>query len=289
MKHLFLLIFLLPLILRAQTARIFEPGVISDDGIFGFTLSEDGKSSLWVQSKGKRDTMFIVESHNVGGKWQKPEVVTFSRNTGAWKDIDPIFTPGGEHVLFQSNRPVAGQQQRKGFDLWIVHKNKNGWSEPEHLGNTINTDSSESFASMTRSGNIYFTKENGSQQGDIFVSKYINGKYETPESLGPPVNTNKRDANPFISPDEDYLIFSAFKQSKPTESDLYISFKKGDGWTEPVNLGAQVNSPMFSEFCPFVHTGQDRLYFSRLQRTSSRNIENTYYIENFSALIAGMK
>jgi hypothetical protein len=152
----------------------------------------------------------------------------------------------------------------------------------------VNTDSSESFASATKSGNIYFTKENGIRQGDIFMAEFKNGQYEDPKDVGPVINTGNRDANPFISPDEDYLIYAAGKASNLKDSDLFISFRKGGQWSAPINLGEVVNSTL-SEFCPFVHINENRLYFSRLERKENRNVENTYYVDNFSALISKLR
>lgn len=273
----------------AQSATMFEPAKISDNGVFGFTLSPDGNTALWVQSQGKRDTLRILESHQQNGRWQEPTYVPFTAGRGEWKDIDPLFTPDGATVLFQSNRPVAEVSSRTGFDMWAVGKVADGWGMPYHLGNVVNTDSSESYAAMAKNGNLYFTSSSDKQQGDIYVAAYVNGAYTAPQRLGPPINTrDKREANPFIAPDESYLIFAAGKPDNDSDSDLYISFRKNGIWTAPVNLGDAINSTI-SEFCPFVHAGQDRLYFSRLERGATRNTENIYYMDHFSKILASVK
>lgn len=35
----------------------FQPHLISNGGVFGFTLSPDGKTALWVHSQGKREKL----------------------------------------------------------------------------------------------------------------------------------------------------------------------------------------------------------------------------------------
>ena len=77
---------------------LFEPGLVSDNGVFGFTLSPDGQHALWVQSGGARTRLVIVESHKVGGKWQAPKPVPFSA-TGGSRDIDPAFAPDGKSIM----------------------------------------------------------------------------------------------------------------------------------------------------------------------------------------------
>jgi len=257
---------------------LFEPNIISDGGVFGFTLSPDGKEAFWVQAKGKRDTLLIMQSHLAGGTWQAPKPAPFSTGGGKWKDIDPVFSPDGKTILFQSNRPVQSMPARKGFDIWAVKKTPKGWSEAFHLGNVINTDSSESFASMANNGNIYFMKsnENGVGLSDIYVSKFVKGAYQKPENLGFPVNTNFRESNPYISPKEDYLIYFSTDSTGFGDVDLYISYNKNGKWSPPTNLGQPINSAV-AEFCPFVHQKQKRLYFARQRKEGDRFVENIYW------------
>jgi Tol biopolymer transport system component len=289
MKFFSLLLVIIPLFTIAQNhARLFEPELISDGGVFGFTLSPDGTHALWVKSKGKRDSLVIVESTKVKGKWQSPRIVPFSTPDFLWKDIDPVFAPDGKTVLFQSNRTAGKTPGRKGFDIWTVKKEGHSWSAPDLLESPVNSDSSESFASMARNGTMYFTIENGVHQGDIFVAEFKNGEYQTPVRLGAVINSDLRESNPFISPDEDYLIFVAGKPGNPADADLFITFKRNNEWATPVNLGEQVNSSQ-SEFCPFVHYKQDRIYFTRMSRTQSRNIENVYYYEGFRELLKKLR
>ncbi|WP_336513971.1 hypothetical protein [Pollutibacter soli] len=258
----------------------FEPGKISDGGVFGLTVSPDSKTSLWVKSNGRRDTLLIMEATLNKGSWSNPVVASFSDDAAKWKDIDPMFSPDGKMVLFQSTRPVPGRPERKGFDIWAVRREKNSWSEPFHLGNKINGDGSESYASMTAKGDIYFMKDNESKPGnsDIFVSRFIDGQYQVPQNIGLPVNTSFRESNPFISPEEDFLIYFSDDSTGIGEVDLYISFRSGSSWTKPKTIGAPVNSK-FAEFCPFYHRHQKRLYFSRQEKATGRMYEDIYFMD----------
>jgi hypothetical protein len=259
--------------------EMVAPGIVSDNGVFGYTLSPDSKTALWVKSGGGRDTLMIFESHFNGTRWDVPRRATFS-NDGAWKDIDPVFSPDGKKVLFQSTRSVPGKPQRKGFDIWAVDRTKGGWSEPYHLGNDINSDESESYASITRAGHIYFMKENPDGQGssDIYVSRFYNGKYQQPENVGAPINTSFRESNPFISADEDYLIYFSSDSAGFGNVDLMISYRSVNGWSAPENLGVPINTED-SEFCPFYHTREKRLYFARQKKTQPRFIENIFMVD----------
>ena len=81
-------------IFAQSSVEIFEPTAISKDDVFGLTISPDGKEAFWVNSNGGRDTLTIMHSHKLNGKWQKQETAAFSGNK-SWKDIDPMFSPDG--------------------------------------------------------------------------------------------------------------------------------------------------------------------------------------------------
>jgi WD40 repeat protein len=290
MKKAIFLFLLFPILINAQQSKLLEPGIISNDGVFGFTLSPDGNRALWVDSNGGRDTLIIKESVKRNGKWQKPVPASFS-NRIPHKDIDPVFSPDGKTVFLQSNRPVPNHPNRKGFDIYSVTKTENGWSEPKHLGDVVNTDASESFASITKKGNLYFMKdnENGTGKSDIYVAEFKNGMYIGLKNIGAPINTNERESNPYISPNEDYIIYFSTDPKGFGDVDLYISFRIKNQWTIPQNLGNEINSEA-AEFCPFVHQKENRFYFARQKkRGEKRFIENIYYYDNFNTLLKKLK
>lgn len=281
LKQFFTFTFLVAgLIATAQPQpKLFAPA-LPNAGAFGLAISPDSRVALWVSSNGKRDTLKIMESRQKNGVWSVPVVASFSTASGAWKDIDPVFSPDGTTVLFQSTRNTGRDTSRKDFDIWAVKLHGDGWGSAYHLGNTINTTVSESYASMSRNGNIYFMKENadGIGKSDIYVSEFKNGAYQLPLNLGAPVNTSERESNPFISPGEDYLIYFSTDPKGFGDVDLYISFKKNGQWTAGKNLGQPVNSAQ-AEFCPFVHKKEKRLYFSRQEKTGDLLKEGLWWVE----------
>ena len=276
----FILLFLTLYTNAQQAPTLFEPNTISNNGVFGLTISPDSKIALWVLSKGKRDTLTIMESVKENGQWTKARIASFSSAAGQWKDIDPMFSPDGKTVLFQSNRNTNRASDRKDFDIWAVHLTDSGWSEPYRLEGNINSEASESYASMTKDRTIYFMKENDNKTGlsDIYFSIFKDGKYQEPQNIGLPINTNERESNPYISPNGKYIIYFSSDNSGFGEVDLYISFNRKNKWTAPKNLGVPINSK-FAEFCPFVHEKENRLYFSRQEKDGDRFKENLYFID----------
>lgn len=265
--------FFVPAGLYAQ-ATLFHPQTFGRGGEFGLALSPNAKQALYVQSGGKRDTLLIMESRKQGGVWSAPIPASFSVRP-EWKDIDPAFSPDGSLLIFQSTRPVPGKPGRSGFDVWAVKKTSTGWGEPYNLGDSVNSDDGESSASLAANGNLYFMRIDSAARNEIWVSRFQNGGYRNAQKLPAPVNTQDRESNPFIAPDESYLLYFSDKQGGYGDVDLYISFQQSGRWTEPVNLGPAVNGPD-AEFTPFV-LGR-RLYFSRQKKGGPQLIEAMYSV-----------
>jgi hypothetical protein len=96
------------------------------------------------------------------------------------------------------------------------------------------------------------------------------------------------ESNPYISPEEDYLIFLSDRKGGYGDTDLYISFKKNGKWSIPQNLGSQVNSAI-SEFCPGVDQKNELFFFSRTEMVGKQRVENIYYIKLKELNLSGLK
>ncbi|NNF32465.1 MAG: hypothetical protein HKN68_00035, partial [Saprospiraceae bacterium] len=129
------------------------------------------------------------------------------------------------------------------------------------------------FSSMTDSGTIYFNIWN---TGDMYKAIPVDTGYVV-ESLGEIINSNSGDGDPFIAPDESYLIFRSRREGGLGVGDLWITFNLESGWTEPQNLGEPINSK-YHEMCPYVTTD------GRLFIFSSGRFNKTYFNEEVADL-----
>jgi Tol biopolymer transport system component len=259
-------------------ARVFEPGVISNDQVFGGSFTPDGKEVYFTAAFGGRDSLQIHYSKKIKGIWEKPQVAPFADKK--FKQIDPFVSPDGTTVLYNSASTAAGD-----FDIYAAHLTPKGWSAPVRLGNEINTAASEFYATMCYNGNIYFTRRN--RDNDIYVSRFVGGKYQPAELLDSVINAGS-ESNPYISPEEDYLIFFSDRKGGYGDTDLYISFNKNGKWSIPQNLGSQVNSAI-SEFCPGVDQKNELFFFSRTEMVGKQRVENIYYIKLKELNLFGLK
>ena len=254
-----------------MTPEIFAPGIVST-GYYeqSNSFSPDGKAFYYTIVGPKFGiTLFMQIQH---GRWSQPQTVPFS---GKYNDYYPFYSPDGKRLYFVSMRPVSGQgEPKKDFDIWLVESIENHWSEPQNIGPPVNTESYELHPTVTNDGTLYFvsSRKGGKGRMDVYRSRLVDGQYLEPENLGSSINTEFAESNPYIAPNESYLIFTSHDRPDGYgKYDLYISFRETDGsWMKAKNMGNQMNSKDNESTPNLSHDGK---YFFF---TSARNSHGSY-------------
>lgn len=226
-----------------------------------FALSPDGNEIFFTISTPKSSFQTIVYCRKEKqGSWTSPVVAPFA---GQFSDLEPAFTPDGNTLFFSSNRPLTGNSA-KDFDIWKVTRVGSSWGTPENVGLPINTTADEFYPSVTKYGNLYFTAayEGGVGKEDIYISIFKNGAYLNPTALDTAVNSRFYEFNSFVSPDENYILFTSYGRKDDTGGgDLYISLKNAEGkWQTARNL-KELNSRQL-DYCPFVSPDGKSLFIT---------------------------
>lgn len=237
-----------PTPLPDSTVLTFLPGVVSSDSLdFNSAFSPDGKTYYFCRAKkGKWDIYQVML--NSGSKYTVT-IAPFSE--AEYSQADPFILPDGT-IYYISNRPKNESDTLRDYDIWKIRPNRDGtWSAPENVDG-VNSDSTEYYVSLAANGNLYFasTRKGGYGSLDLYVSKWVNGKYTSPENLGPAINTETDEHDPLITPDEQSIIFTSYNRADGYgEADLYYSLKDNDQWLAARNMGRQFNTPTY-EYCP---------------------------------------
>jgi outer membrane protein OmpA-like peptidoglycan-associated protein len=113
------------------------------------------------------------------------------------------------------------------------------------------------------------------QHTRLYWSKKEGAAWSKPEPL--PFNNNEfDDFHPSISIDGDKLFFASNRPGSLGSTDIYVSYKVGESWSEPVNLGAGVNTKGREAF-PFIHA-DNTLYFASDGITDRKGGFDLYYV-----------
>ncbi|MCK5068847.1 MAG: PD40 domain-containing protein [Bacteroidales bacterium] len=242
---------------------LFAPGVVST-GMFtrDVAISPDGKEVYFCVAIGNYTYSTILYTREVDGKWLAPEIVPFSGGPGIM-DFEPALSADGSKLFFLSNRP-DGDEPVGDQDIWVVERTGDGWGVPRNLGEPVNTDGGEFFPSLTQEGTLYFTRNaKGSGLNQIYRSRWAEGAFQEPELLPEHVNCGTNRFNAFVSPDESYMIVPAAGMADAFDGvDYYIVFRDHDDqWSEPVNMGAQVNQDNARGWSPYVSPDGNHFFF----------------------------
>lgn len=216
----------------------------------------------------------IMVTKQVNNQWTTPAAVSFS---GKYSDVDHSISPDGRTLFFSSGRPLKkGEKPKRDHDFWMTKRSAGEWTEPQHLGLEVNSEREDYYPVVTKNGTLYFSSQReGEGTNNIYRSQLQDGKYGKGEKLGDTVNSSSRDFDPFIAPDENFIIFASERPGGFGASDLYISFRKKDGtWTKAKNMGEKINSSS-SDYTPMLSPDGKYLFF-----TSGRSgVDDIYWID----------
>ncbi|SNR82964.1 OmpA family protein [Hymenobacter mucosus] len=187
-------------------------------------------------------------------------------------ELQPVVTPDGQTLYFVRTR-YAGNMEgvSESGDIWVSSSADAGrtWGAATRL-TTLNTPQNNGIMAVTgTSGNTLLVRgtyeRDGSYRDESVsrIARNAQGKNAHPVPLE---IANYYSAGPatsfFQTADEKILLLSLERGDSQGLNDLYVSRPTADGlWTEPLNLGAVVNSPGF-EFAPWLAADGKTLYFS---------------------------
>jgi len=207
----------------------WEPAIPLSDSIniptknvSNIAISNDGQRLLiYFDDKGNGE---IYESVLRGNEWSSPKSLGAPINT-VYHESSASFSSDGKTIYFISNRKGG----KGGRDIWVSTQKDNGqWTEPKNLSELNTAEDEEAVYIHPDGKTLYFSSKGYKGLGgyDIYVSKFENGKWQTPVNLGPPINT----------PNDDYfIVFNAdgtkayMSSASPNgkDKDLYeITFEK---------------------------------------------------------------
>ncbi len=166
-----------------------------------------------------------------------------------------------------------------GEDIFVSELQDSTWQKAVNLGRTINTDRNEAILSISVDGNRIILFGNYDQsfgRGDIFYTDKTKEGWGDIQHFPKPINSQYFDADASMTSDGKAILFTSDRPGgiggfhKKRElfhggywgnTDIYVCLLTQEGWSEPINLGATINTP-YTERTPFLHPDGKTLYFS---------------------------
>ncbi len=213
-------------------------------------------------------TLFFSRANhpgNVGGEKDDNDIWSseFDEESQTWKEATNVgaplnnkgpnfissITPDGNTMTVLLGNQYKGRDKMKP-GISFSTKTSEGWSKPKNV-NIINayiesTDGDYYLANNRQVLLMAIGRYDAYGGKDIYVSfMQKNGKWTEPLNLGNDINTAHMESSPYLAADNETLYFSSKGYSGYGESDVYISRRLDDtwtNWTEPENLGPDINS-----------------------------------------------
>lgn len=225
---------------------------------------------------------------NLGGKDDGEDFFVSTLEGTEWSPAQnmgsPVNSTGIDNIATVStdNNSVI---YADGSKFWSRSRTETGWGEQQEVGvNFVNegkhfeaclsADGKAILFTIKNSNNLFYNKDE--EERDVYVSTQDeNGSWSTPINLGPTVNTRLDEVSPFLAADGRTLYYSSEGKPGYGGADIFMTKRIGDGWTkwsEPVNLGPEINSSSFDAYYVLPASGDYAYMVSSLNGFGSTDI-----------------
>ncbi|MFK8011792.1 MAG: hypothetical protein AB8B80_07115 [Marinicellaceae bacterium] len=176
----------------------------------------------------------------------------------------PSVSPNGEMLIFSwsaQRKELANLDINENFDLYTLDlTNTIAVPKPINTGDinrpragqvkTLRYVHNESLPSLTNNGSLYFMTErlDGIGERDIYKSQLqTDGTFTTAVPLAAPINSPERDDGVWVNAEESVMLLTYPNRGGQGGPDLFISFRSKEQWSQPLNIGAKINT-QYAEF-----------------------------------------
>jgi outer membrane protein OmpA-like peptidoglycan-associated protein len=183
-----------------------------------FTRNNYHKGRIKTDKEGvTKLKMYSSELDKNGVDWVN--ITPLSINSDEYSVGHPAISSDGTILYFASDMPGG----LGGTDLYRSFWKDGNWTEPENLGDTINTEGNELFPFFHNDKDLYFSSNGHGGLGglDVFgvdISKGLNGKIN---NIGAPINSNLDDFGIILQPDGKSGYFSTNRENSLNNDDIY--------------------------------------------------------------------
>lgn len=211
---------------------------------------------------GSQDIWF---SEKVGDTWSSARRLSEVLNRDQYNTILSI-SPDGQTILLKGAY-VNGAYETRGFS--ISNKTTAGWTVPVKVdipGYEQMSKGKNEYGYLTMDGKailLAFARKKNSEDDDLYVSFFEDGRWTRPLELGDEINTKYSETTPFLSADGKTLYFSSDRPGGQGSQDIYLTRRLDDTWQhwrKPQNLGSPINTDEYDAYYSIAAKG-DYAYF----------------------------
>ena len=229
--------------------------------------------------KTKACWLAIILSFALKAESQSIQTAPFKSVNSPYDEQNPVIGPDALYFTVANHPQNIGGKKDLG-DIWVSVWVGGAWSKPIHGGNLINDAAYNSVAGFSPDGKQMFLLSHYGKKGTpattqgISVSSLGDYGWSAPVNIPIPYFLNRSHfLSGMINADGNIFVFAADSYNTKGVEDIYVCFKKEEKWSEPVNLGGDINTP-FQELSPSLSEDGKTIFFS----SNGRNGEGGFDI-----------
>lgn len=250
----------LQLLASGIVIEALDKNVNSDYSELNPVLSPDGKTLYFSRKNHPQNVGGVNDKEDIWyseldstGQWMLAKNMGSSLNNAGPNFVNGIqsITPDGKTaILLLGNKYLPNGKMLAGVS---ISSNVGGaWSPPKALNitNDYNFNEKANYFLTNNRQTLILSVEREDSHGDrdLYVS-FMNADsiWSEPMNLGDVVNSANEESAPFLAADDKTLYYSSKGFSGYGGNDIYVSRRLDDTWTrwsEPENLGPEINSPL---------------------------------------------
>jgi len=158
---------------------------------------------------------------------------------------------------------IAGEYMKEPLDVSFIN-----------LGTSINSNADESKAVVSGDGSTMAYMHRLPFYDAIYTSKFVNGKWTTPENITPQILSDGDQYVSCISFDGKTLLLT---KEDEFNSNIYVSYLKNNRWTKSESLSSEINTKYWESHASLTKDGKT-LYFSSNRKGGFGNMD--IYVSN---------
>lgn len=245
--------------------EIFAPKIISKAGRNERVLTfAHNKKEVYYTVLISQNNYTIKSLTENNGIWQDEQTASFiTKYMNDYSCLEPFISPDGTKLLFVAKEKADDSWN---YNLYVTKRNGDDWGKPVILCNNISSKNGVWHPCITNNGNVYFAID-----GDLYFSEYVNNNYTSPSPINS-IDSTSEDWDPYVDPNEKYMIFKTNRPGGFGKTDNYISYRNSNGiWTEPKNIGAKYNTELMDDAGDISPDGKF-MFFSRTNQDGEMDI-----------------
>ncbi|MGE0079089.1 MAG: SPOR domain-containing protein [Bacteroidales bacterium] len=168
-------------------------------------------------------------------------------------NFNPVVSGDGKTLAY-TTRTSTGNKI-------FVSKFENGaWTKPIDITRNLGSKFLKTSCLAYEGQELYLIEED-EKNSEIVVSFLQKNKWSKPVKAAKPINSKNNENHVCVSHDGNTVYFSSDRKGGLGGFDIYKTSIVGDKWSEPVNLGPNVNTPLDDD-SPFLTPDEKYLFFS---------------------------